>query len=238
LLSDEQGEGGAKMIDQLIIGDKASFDDFGASVAKSAKTPPKKKSIKETVPFSNVTYDFSAIDGEIYWEEQALEYELEMFAPTPERLETMKTALKSWLMNVINQDLHDPFIPDYHFVATFDDMSFEDDAGMDKTTAKVKFTAYPYQIANHAMRYEYTIAARGSITAKIVNNSSHKIAPTITTDKGLQIKLNSENASYNVVVGTTKDSIFKLAAGVNTLIITNITSQECNMSIAFNEEVF
>ena len=42
------------MIDQLIIG----------GLAKSKKKPPKKKSIKETVPFSNVTYDFTAINGE------------------------------------------------------------------------------------------------------------------------------------------------------------------------------
>lgn len=40
------------MIDQLIIGDKASFDDFGASVATRKIKMPKKKSIKETVPLT------------------------------------------------------------------------------------------------------------------------------------------------------------------------------------------
>ena len=62
------------MIDQLIIGKIASYDDFGASVAERKIIKPKKKSIKETVPFSNVTHDFSAIDGELYWEEASLEY--------------------------------------------------------------------------------------------------------------------------------------------------------------------
>ena len=74
------------MIDQLIIGDKASCDDYGASVASRKIVPPKKKEIKETVPFSNVTYDFSAINGEQYWEERELEYTLEIIAPTPEEL--------------------------------------------------------------------------------------------------------------------------------------------------------
>lgn len=56
------------MLDQLIIGDKSSFDDFDASVSERNISPPKKKEIKETVPFSNVTYDFSKINGELFWE--------------------------------------------------------------------------------------------------------------------------------------------------------------------------
>ena len=62
------------MIDQLIIGSKKSYDDFGASVSERTIHQPKKKTIKETVPFSNITHDFSGIDGEVYWEERKLEY--------------------------------------------------------------------------------------------------------------------------------------------------------------------
>ena len=52
------------MIDQLIIGDKLSHDDFSDSIALRKINLPKKKSIKESPPFSNITYDFSAINGD------------------------------------------------------------------------------------------------------------------------------------------------------------------------------
>ena len=90
------------MLDQLRIGDKYSYDDFFASVAERKIKKPKKKKIKDTVPYSNKTYDFSAINGEVYWEERELEYILELDADTPEELEERKIALSSWLMNVID----------------------------------------------------------------------------------------------------------------------------------------
>ena len=171
------------MIDQLIIGEKASFDDFGASLATRNIGMPRKKSIKETVPFSNVTYDFSKINGEVYWEERDLEFVFEIIASTPEKLEELKTAFSSWVMNVFNEEIHDPFIPDHHFVGTFDDIEFEDDEGLDKTTVTVTFLAYPYKIANTPKVYQLDIDSGTSKKIWIVNESSHRITPTIITHK-------------------------------------------------------
>ena len=78
------------MIDQIKIGDKSSYDDFSASFSNRKIGKPKKKVIKETIPFSNITYDFSAINGELYWEERELEYTFEITADTPEELEELK----------------------------------------------------------------------------------------------------------------------------------------------------
>ena len=108
------------MFDQLIIGNKASYDDFGASVAGRTIVPPKKKVVRETVAFSNRVYDFSAINGELYWEEQELEYVLEMTADSPEMLEAKKMAFSSWVMNAADEKIIDPFIAGYHFVGTLD----------------------------------------------------------------------------------------------------------------------
>ena len=224
------------MIDQLIIGDKASFDDFGASVAKRVLNQPPKKSIKETVPFSNITYDFTAINGEIYWEERTLEYIFEMIAPTAERLEEMKAAFANWLMNIIQQELHDPLIPDYHFIATYEDMSFDDDEGLEKTTASVTFSAYPYKIANYARGYEFEIPANSSKTVWIENKSSHRITPTITADKA--VTLNIKGVSYSMSAGTAKDETLKLEVGINNIYIDNPNGAACSVSISFYEEVF
>ncbi len=223
------------MIDQLIIGDKASFDDFGASVAKRLTPQPKKKSIKETVPYSNITYDYSAIDGELYWEERELEYVFEMTAPTPEELEEMKAAFADWVMMVFEEDLHDPFIPDYHFKATYDDMDWEDDEGLEKTTATVKFKAYPYKISNTARKYSHSITPNATIDVNVINDSSHKIVPTITASADIVIKEGS--MSYAVGEGETTDATFTLKKGSTSLKIQNPNSFVCTVEIAFFEEV-
>lgn len=226
------------MIDQIIIGDKASFDDFEASLAKRTRKPPKKKEIKETVPFSNITHDFTAINGEIYWEEAEHEYVFEMCAPTPELLEEMKTAFSGWVMNVIKEELHDPIIPDYHYIVTYDDMSFADEERIDKTTATVKFSAYPYKIANCPKVEEFNIPAFETVERVFLNNSSHRITPKITTNKPINILLNGKEYSMNA--GTAEDEAIKLEVGHNRISIWTISSMfgDCNVSISFNEEVF
>lgn len=224
------------MIDQIIIGGRASFDDFGASVAGRAKNAPKKKEIKEKVPFSNITYDFTKINGEIFWEERELEYDFEMIAPDPVKLEDMRTAFESWILNIIQEELHDPIIPDYHYIVTYADVSYTDDEGLEKTTAKVKFTAYPYKVANVPRVYEHSIPANGTKTVWVQNDSSHKITPTITADKAVTFTLGGVN--YTMNAGTVKDYSFKLAEGLNELSIANANSAACAVSISFYEEVF
>lgn len=224
------------MIDQLIIGQKASFDDFGASVATRKIFAPPKKEIKETVPFSNVTYDFSAINGEVFWGERELQYSCEIIASTPEDLERKKTAFSAWVMNVVSEYLIDPFDPDYHYVATYKEIDYADEESVEKTTATVKFTAYPYKIANRPKVYDFKIPANSEITATVLNDSSHKIAPTITTDAGITLRL--DGVSYSVPAGETKDDAFKIGAGVNTLTIINNAATECLLTVMFYEEVF
>ena len=222
------------MIDQLIIGDKSSFDDFEASVKTRTISKPKKKSIRETVPFSNVVYDFSAIDGEVYWEERDLEYVIEIMEDTPEQLEEKKAALASWLMNIIEEELKDPFIKDYHFIATYDDMEEDDDENVEKTTVTVKFKAYPYMVANDAKTFSYSLTANTEKEVTIINDSSHRITPTVETDVAVTVKLN--NTSYGILSGTTEDDSFKLASGVNTL--TLLASESGDVTFSFFEEVF
>lgn len=223
-------------MDQLIIGDKASFDDFFASLAKRDIGMPAKKSIKETVPFSNITYDFSAINGELYWEERELEYIFEIIMPTPEKLEEAKTAFASWVMNVQNEEIHDPFIPDYHFVGTFDEIEFEDEESLDKTTVSVTFTAYPYKVANALTEYEYTVDPHSIRDIYIPNNSSHRVVPSFVADG--EIFLTNEE----ILVGDTEivvDGLY-LEKGNNPLTIQDASALNngSTLFVRFREEVF
>lgn len=225
------------MIDQLIIGDKASFDDFAASVAERKIKMPKKKSIKETVPFSNVTYDFSAIDGETYWEERVLEYVFEITADTPEEMEELKSRFASWVMNVQEAELRDPYIPGYHFKATYDDMDANDDEGLEKTTLTVTFTAYPYMIADDAKVYEVTLAKSGQTTLQVLNESTHPVIPTLYCSNVAELQVGGN--SYAMSLGTTTDASFKIPAGMTDIKVKNGSSTAVTtVKISFNEEVF
>ncbi|EGC8431276.1 hypothetical protein H9185_001155 [Listeria monocytogenes] len=221
------------MIDQLIIGNKASYDDFEASVKERKHNKPKKKSIKETIPFSNVTYDFSAINGEVYWEESTLEYVFEITADTAEELEEKKLAFTSWIMNVMEEPLHDPFIRDFHFIGTYDDIDI-DDSEVEKSTITVTFTAYPYMIANKAKNYPVVLEASKEATLTVHNNSSHRITPTFNADVAFTVAVGDSN--YAIPSGETKDDSFKLAVGATVLKFNSTESGSVNIS--FYEEVF
>lgn len=224
------------MTDQLIIGDKASFDDFGASVAERSIGQPTKKEVKETVPFSNATYDFSMINGELYWNERKLEYLFELFGDTPQELEEKKITFASWIMTVFNAELHDPYIEDYHFIATFSDLTFDDDESIEKTTAKVIFTAYPYKVSNNPKIVEISVSEGDTATLNVINNSSHRILPLLSFDGRVSIAFNGN--THSATAGTFKSETFRLAVGVNTFTVTNIDTAEVAVTITYNEEVF
>ena len=226
------------MTDQLIIGDRASFDDFDASVAARKISPPKKKSIKETVPFSNRTYDFSAINGETYWEERELEYVFEITADTPEELEDLKRKFSAWVMGVREQELHDPHIPDYHFLATYEDMDAEDDEGLDKTTLTVTFTAYPYMIANAPKVYEAG-PFRVESSLSILNESEHPVSLTIANTASMTMKL-GDALTVPIPAGEGTYGALKLPKGITPVVLTKTGSEadRCVARISFYEEVF
>lgn len=221
------------MFDQIIIGNIGSFDDFGASVAERKVSAPSKKIVKESVPFSNVTHDFSKINGEIYWEERTLEYVFEILADSPEELEERKRPFLAWVMNVMNGELHDPFIKKYHFIATYADMEI-DDSEIEKSTISVQFTAYPYMVANEktVRRFPLTLQEK---TVKIENASNHRIVPTISNDVECIIKLNG--SSYGIPAGSEVYDAFKLEPGENVLTI-QAAEKAGSLLFEFFEEVF
>jgi hypothetical protein len=222
------------IIDQLTIGNKSSYDDFEANVSERRIGSPKKKIIKDTVPFSNVTHDFSKIDGELYWEERTLEYIFEIDADTPEELEEKKIDFKTWVMNVFEEELHDPFIEDFHFIATFEDIDF-DDSEIEKTTITVTFSAYPFMLSNAKIAYEFAVSNTSEKVAVVANNSSHRITPTLIASVPVSFVVG--NTMYSVNAGETKIDSLKLEIGINEITI-KPASASGTLKVEFFKEVF
>lgn len=196
------------MIKQLEINGLKSYDNFGLFISSRKISQPKKKTIKETIPFSNVVYDFSKMNGEIYWEERTLEYSFDIAEFTTEEMEEVKSKLLDWLLNVHDTDIYDPYIGDYHFHGSFDSDSWEEDFG--GGILSVSFNVYPYKISNH----DTIQTINGTKSLTIYNNSSHRIAPTITCDGEFTITYN--NASFTIGGGTYQGN-FYLEVGNNKL---------------------
>lgn len=222
------------MLDQVRIGDNFSLDDFDASMKERSISKPKKKTIKDTVAYSNVTYDFTEINGEAYWEESQLEYVFEIIADTPEELEEKKRKFLGWVMFVQAEELHDPYIQGYHFKATYDDIDI-DDSEIEKATITVKFSAYPYMIANRETVYTVTVAAGEEREATLINESAHKIIPTITATAPANIE--KDNFSYAIPKGEMYDEAFELKPGDNILKVKNSGTENSTLKISFRAEV-
>lgn len=233
------------MLDQIIIGGKGSYTDFSASLAGRRIGKPKKKSIKETVPFSNNTYDFSKIDGELYWEEREIEYIFEITADSPEELEELKLAFSGWVMNVFEEDIHDPYIFGYHFKGTYEDMDPEDDEGLDKTTLTVKFTAYPYMIADHSTVFQLTGTTRPTTPLRAVNGSHHPVRAKLRADfegeendgANMQIQINGD---YVMLINGVQYEYDQIPVGlleINVTALTHVAGTKFTLSISFDEEV-
>lgn len=195
---------------QLVINGKKSYDDFGVCIATRKISQPKKKSIKESVPFSNVTYDFSKIDGEIYWEERTLEYAFDIAEFTTEEMENVKSRLLDWLLNVHDADIYDPYIEGYHFHGSYDSDSWDEDFG--SGTLNVSFTVYPYKISNEDTEVKFELVDKDRVT--INNNSSHRIMPTVTSGGNFVITI-TKVFGKNLFDGELEEGFIDIETGKN-----------------------
>ena len=139
-------------------------------------------------------------------------------------------------MNIVEEYLIDPYDPDYHYIATFNDLSYDDDESLEKTTATVKFKAYPYKITNKPKEYVFIVPANGEIEATIFNDSAHRLTPTFICDVALNVKIGDTN--YSIPAGEITDGVLKLAVGGNTFKISSVAETGGNLTVRFNEELF
>ena len=215
-------------MNQLRINGKSSYDDFDVYISARKISLPKKKTIQETPPFSNMVYDYSDLNGEIYWEWRTLEYGFDIAEFTTIEMEEIKTKLADWILNVHNAEIYDPYIGDYHYYGSYKDGSWDEDFGAG--TLSVSFLVYPYKIANNPKIFILSDDTYEQTEKEIVNNSSHRVKATITSTGSFGIETNG--MVYSVGVGTYTD--FYLQAGTNAMLITGTGE----LTFTYTEEKF
>lgn len=224
------------MIKELKANGLSSFRDFDLYISNKILSLPKKKIIKETIPFSNDIYDFSKIDGEIYYEERELTIVFDIVDLNFIDFEIQRRKIINWIMNIHDIDIYLDYYPGYHFHGSYEDNSWTED--FDNGELSVKFKVYPYLISNDYKKICFLIDSNEKII-EIVNNSSHRIAPIIYTNKKINIYYNGYN--YELEAGTYQDKVtqndddFKFEPGINKLKIS--CEEESEIKFMFKEEV-
>lgn len=189
-----------------------SFHDFDLYFNRREVKLPKKKSIRETVPFMNGYYDFSALNGSPTWESRTVTYVFDIVGDTPEETEEYADRVLDWLCNLHDVDIFDDTMPDYHWHGSYDDATPSLDESETKMELSVDFICYPFKIANTPIVHNFKAG-----THTVVNNGQ-AVAPIVKSDMAAAIQIG------NYVQGIPANSEIKLsidlARGTNQVIVT------------------
>lgn len=211
--------------DGIRINDLHSYHNFGLYIKLRNVGLPEKKSIRQTVPFMNGYYDFSALYGAPAWNERIIEYAFDILADTPQELEREITKILDWLCNVHDEDIFDDTLTRFHWHGSYEssDVTY-DDSGM-QAEIKVSFVVYPFKISDEAT--VHTLVA-GSYT---ITNFGMAVAPYVISNASVAIQIG--NYVSSIPANESIHLKVDLARGDNTVIIAG----EGTVTLSFFEEV-
>ena len=199
------------MTDGIRIKDLHSYRNFGLYIKYRIIGLPEKKSIRQTVPFMNGYYDFSALNGAAAWNERLIEFGFDVIGDTPQALEQEVGKVLDWLCNVHDEDIFDDTLTRFHWHGSYDACEVSYDESGEHAEIKVSFVVHPFKIADEPTVYTMTAG-----THKVVNMGM-AVAPYV-----------SSNASAAVQIGTYVTSVpanevvqleIDLERGENTVIV-------------------
>ena len=136
------------LTDGIRINDKHSYGDFGLELKSRNIGLPEKKSIRQTVPFMNGYYDFSALNGASAWNERIIEYSFDVLNDNPVELDHFVSLVLDWLCNVHDEDIFDNTVYLYHWHGSYESADVVwDESGL-KAEITVSFVVHPFKIAD------------------------------------------------------------------------------------------
>lgn len=211
--------------DGIRINDKHSFGDFGLYLKSRNIGLPEKKSIRQTVPFMNGYYDFSALNGAPAWGERTIEYAFDVTNDNPVELDYFVSYVLDWLGTIHDTDIYDDTTYGYHWHGSYDNASVAwDDSGL-QAEISVSFVVHPFKIANEPRQY---IMTAGTYT---ISNPGMAVAPIVKSNAVAAIQIgnyvSSIPANEEIKLG------IDLVRGDNTVLVTG----EGSVTFSFYEEV-
>lgn len=122
--------------------------DLGLCCSNRVLTPPVKKTVRKSIPYSDGELDFSLLGGRAYFEARTLSFSFDLLADTPEELEREVSRLREFVSLVHDADIYDDDVPYYHFHGSFDAIEEEPDEYGLSSSVTVSFSVNPYKESN------------------------------------------------------------------------------------------
>lgn len=207
--------------------------------------PPEEIPIKDSVIGMQGDYDFAiALFGERLYENRPLEYVYKGHEYNNDHKLFDKRLLENWLLTGSYVPLYDDNEPLYHYMARCTGVALGSDSGNSESLYTLTFDAYPfkikeavegspywddYDVSDYYQESKHTI--NGSKTIQFMNTGSTSVTPKIVASAPFTIV--KGNQSLTVGVGTSENKLFKLATGMNTLIV----SGNGTIEFIFHKEV-
>ena len=211
--------------DGIRINDRHSYGDFGLSLKSRKIGLPEKKSIRQTVPFMNGYYDFSALNSAPAWGERTIEFAFDVINENPVELDHFVSYVLDWLGTIHDTDIYDDTTYGYHWHGSYDKASVDwDDSGM-QAEISVSFVVHPFKIAN--VPTQYTMTA-GTYT---VTNLGMAVAPIVRSNAVAAIQIG--NYVSSIPAGEEIRLEIDLARGENTVLVTGTGT----VTFSYYEEV-
>ena len=214
------------MNDGIRIKDKHSYRDFGLYLKSRNVTLPEKKSIRETVPYFNGYYDFSALNGAPAWDARTVSYSFDVVGDNPVDLENQTVRILDWLCNVHDEPIFDDAMPLHYWKGSYDGCTLSWDESGDQVEIAVTFICHPFRIAREITEYKLEPGKE-----YIINNLGMAVTPTVTSTKGAAIQIGSYVNS--IPAGEPYKLKINLERGENTVMVTG----ESSVMLGFFEEL-
>ena len=211
--------------DGIRINNKHSYGDFGLTLKSRKIGLPEKKSIRQTVPFMNGYYDFSALNGSPAWGERTIEYSFDVVNENPVELDYFVSFVLDWLGTIHDVDIYDDTTYGYHWHGSYDKANVDwDDTGL-QAEISVSFVVHPFKIANEPKQHSMTAG-----TYKIYNPGMN-VAPIVKSTAVAAIQIG--NYVSSIPANQEIKLEIDLERGENTILITG----NGTVTLSFYEEV-
>lgn len=200
------------MTDGIRINNRHSYGDFGLYLKSRNIGLPEKKSIRETVPFMNGYYDFSALNGAPAWNERIIEYVFDIENDSPVELDYFVSFFFDWLATVHDADIYDDTTYGYHWHGSYEKAAIQWDDSGTLAEITVSFVVHPFKISNTATVHTLTA---GTYT---ITNPGMAVAPIVSSNASAAIQIG--NYVSSIPANTEIRLEIDLARGANTVMIT------------------
>lgn len=205
---------------------------YGLMMMTRSAPTPEEKTIVDDVPFMQGVYDFSMITGERIFNNRTVSYEFWAVNRNYEARKVFELALKNWLMLPGILPVYDTHDFNYHWLGKCASVEVEDDTEYNRLIVNVDFDCYPFKVAelpsgndfwdvfnfelDAAQKTKYTIT--GTQTVNLYNVGIASIVPTVKTSAAMTIE--RDGTTYQFPAGESRNELFRLKLGQNTLKIT------------------